>query len=151
MQENYLAKWLNNDLTEEELKEFKNSEEYASYMRILRTSAELEAPEFDVDMAWNDLRARREDRETKVVVMRPMQKLMRIAAAVAVLFMISYFYFNSLDETIKTEYAQRQTVILLTDAQGITSQARNASTASRNTQRTRPHATDAENSLFAIS
>ena len=112
MQENYLAKWLNNELTEAELKEFKNSEEYAAYMRIIEASADLKAPEFDMDKAWNDFREQRENRGTKVVVMRPVQKLMRLAAAVAVIFMISYFYINSLDETISTQYAQRETVIL---------------------------------------
>ena len=112
MQENYLAKWLNNELTEAELAEFKNSEEYAAYMRIIEASADLKAPEFDMDKAWNDFREQREDRGTKVVVMRPVQKLMRIAAAIAVIFMISYFYINSLDETISTQYAQRETVIL---------------------------------------
>ena len=112
MQENYLAKWLNNELTEAELKEFKNSEEYAAYMRIIEASAELKAPEFDMDKAWNDFREQRENRGTKVVRMRPVQKLMRLAAAVAVIFMISYFYINTLDETISTQYAQRETVIL---------------------------------------
>ncbi len=112
MQENYLAKWLNNDLTQEELQEFKNSEEYASYMRILSASKDLEGPEFNVDKAWEDFREKRDHRGTKVVVMRPVQKLMRIAAAVAVLVFISYFYINSLDETISTQYAQRETVIL---------------------------------------
>ena len=112
MQENYLAKWLNNELTEAELAEFKNSEEYAAYMRIIEASADLKAPEFDMDKAWNDFREQREDRGTKVVVMRPVQKMMRIAAAIAVIFMISYFYINSLDETISTQYAQRETVIL---------------------------------------
>ena len=112
MQENYLAKWLNNELTEVELKEFKNSEEYAAYMRILEASADLKAPEFDMDKAWNDFREQREDRGTKVVVMRPVQKLIRIAAAIAVIFMISYFYIDTLDENISTQYAQRETVIL---------------------------------------
>jgi ferric-dicitrate binding protein FerR (iron transport regulator) len=112
MQENYLAKWLNNELSEEELREFKNSDEYASYQRILAASDQLEAPEFDAAMAWEDFRDHKQNREPKVVRMRPIQKMMRIAAAIAVLFVISYFYFNSLNETITTQYAQRETVIL---------------------------------------
>ncbi|MGB5237119.1 MAG: FecR domain-containing protein [Flavobacteriaceae bacterium] len=112
MQENYLAKWLNNELSEEELKEFKNSEEYASYQRILAASDQLEAPEFDTDMAWKDFHDRRHAHKPKVVKMRPIQKMMRIAAAIAVLFVISYFYFDSLNETISTQYAHRETVIL---------------------------------------
>ena len=56
MQENYLAKWLNNELTETELAEFKNSDEYASYQRILEASSTLEAPDFDVDDAYKALK-----------------------------------------------------------------------------------------------
>lgn len=107
-----MAKWLNNELSEEELKEFKNSEEYASYVRLMEASAQLEAPEFDAEKAWEDFQDRKQDQGTKVVRMRPSQKLMRIAAAIALLFVISYFYINSLDETITTQYAQRETVIL---------------------------------------
>ena len=110
MQENYLAKWLNNELSEEELREFKNSAEYASYMRILEASKDLEGPGFDVDKAWEDLQSRRTG--GKVVRMRPMQKILRVAAVITLFFAISYFYVNSLDETITTQYAQRETVIL---------------------------------------
>lgn len=112
MQENFLAKWLNNELSEEELQAFKKTPEYDSYRKIVEASGQLEGPAFDADQAWNDLQARKEDRAGKVVVMRPAQKFMRIAAAIALLFAITYFYVNSLDETISTEYAQRETVIL---------------------------------------
>ena len=112
MQENFLAKWLNNELSEEELQAFKKTPEYDSYRRIVEASGQLEAPVFDTEQAWSDFQGRKENRTGKVVVMRPAQKFMRIAAAIALLFAISYFYINSLDETISTEYAQRETVIL---------------------------------------
>ena len=112
MQENYLAKWLNNELSEAELQEFKNSSEYAAYKRLLEASSQLEAPEFNVDKAYEDFRDRRREKGGKVVRMRPAQMFIRIAAAVTVFFVISYFYINSLDETISTEYAQRESVVL---------------------------------------
>jgi hypothetical protein len=55
MQENYLAKWLNNDLSEDELAVFKKSAEYASYEKLMEVSGTLEAPDFDMDKALNDL------------------------------------------------------------------------------------------------
>ena len=51
MQENYLAKWLNNDLSGEELAAFKKSAEYASYEKLINVSDSLKAPDFDVDKA----------------------------------------------------------------------------------------------------
>ncbi len=112
MQENYLAKWLNNELSEEELAAFKRSEEYASLEKIVRASDALEAPAFDMVKALGDFKARQINKETKVVKMRPAQYLMRIAAAVTVLFAATYFYIASLNETFSTDYAQRTEIVL---------------------------------------
>ena len=112
MQENYLAKWLNNELTEEELAEFNKSAEYASYQKLKEVSSTLEAPKFDADQVWASLKNKRESSKSKVVQLRPFTKLMRVAAAIAVIAVASIFYFNSLDETISTQYAERAEVIL---------------------------------------
>jgi ferric-dicitrate binding protein FerR (iron transport regulator) len=118
MRENYLAKWLNNELTEAELAEFEKTAEYATYKKILSVSDTMEAPEFDVEKALEDLRNNRPAKGGKVVHMSPMAKIMRIAAAIAVIFVVSYFYMNSLNETISTEYAER-TEVNLPDASEI--------------------------------
>ncbi|MFT4832195.1 MAG: transmembrane sensor [Psychroserpens sp.] len=112
MQENYLAKWLNNELSEEELAEFKNSAEYASYQKLKEVSGYLEAPKFDADKIWSSLKDKRESSKSKVIQLRPFTKLMRVAAAIAVIAVASIFYFNSLDETISTQYAERAEVLL---------------------------------------
>ncbi len=108
MQENYLAKWLNGDLTEAELEEFKNSDAYTSYKRIRDASSWLQAPDFDVKRSYLALRNRREMQDTRVVRLRPFRKFLRVAAAVAVLIMGAYFYLNTLDETIFTSYAENR-------------------------------------------
>ncbi len=59
MQENYLAKWLNNELTEAELAEFKKSETYASYQRIVDATDTMEAPDFDIEGALMEVKNRR--------------------------------------------------------------------------------------------
>ncbi len=115
MQENYLAKWLNNELSEEELAEFKNTEEYASYQKILETSSTIEAPEFDVEKALERIKREKLNKEVKVIHLNPFNKIMRVAAAVAVIFAASYFYVNSLNETISTHYAE-STEVQLPDA-----------------------------------
>ena len=112
MQENYLAKWLNNDLSEEELAVFKKSAEYASYEKLLEVSGSLEAPDFDMDKAFNDFKNNQLQKDVKVIKMNPMRKLWRIAAAIAVIFVASYFYISTLDESISTQYAERNEVRL---------------------------------------
>ena len=115
MQENYLAKWLNNELSEEELAEFKKSAEYASYQRIVETSKGMKAPEFDVDHAWNAIKEATMEEESKVLPLHPFKSFLRVAAVIAVLLSGAYFYLNSLDEHYTTEFAQ-QTEIVLPDA-----------------------------------
>lgn len=112
MQENYLAKWLNNELTEVELSEFKKSDEYVSYQRILEASSTLEAPDFDMENALEAVNNRRMLQETKVVQLNPYKKFLRVAAAVTVLMVGSYFYLNTLNENIATQYAENKEVVL---------------------------------------
>ncbi len=112
MQENYLAKWLNNELTETELAEFKNSDEYASYQRILEVSSTLEAPDFDVENAFEALRNKRTLQETKVVQLKPFKRFLRVAAAVTIIMVGSYFYLNTLNENIATQFAENKEVVL---------------------------------------
>ena len=118
MEENYLAKWLNNELTAAELAEFEKTAEYATYKKILDVSSDLEAPKFDVEKALEDLRNNRAEKEVRVIRMSPMKKIMRIAAAIAVIFAVSYFYINSLDITVTTQFAER-TEVTLPDASEI--------------------------------
>ena len=112
MQENYLAKWLNNELTESELSEFKKSDEYAFYQRILEASESLEAPEFDVEEALLSLRNKRTLTTSKVVQLHPFKQFLKVAAAIAVLVVCSFFYINSLDENFATQFAENKSILL---------------------------------------
>lgn len=112
MQENYLAKWINNELSEAELTEFKKSDAYASYQKILDASANLEAPEFNEAAALMAVNNKRTLQETKVVQLNPFKNFMKVAAAAAILVMGSYFYLNTLDQKVGTLYAENKELVL---------------------------------------
>lgn len=114
MQENYLAKWLNNELTEEELAAFKKSAEYASFQRIVDVSSSIEAPEFDADKAFKAIseRTKKVQEEPKVIALSPYKKFLRVAAVLALLLTGSYFYLNTLDKTFETQLAEQTEVVL---------------------------------------
>jgi transmembrane sensor len=115
MKENYLAKWLNNELSDAELAKFKSSPEYAGYQRIIEAADSAKAPDFDVESALEDLRARRTGRTGAVIPLRPWKKVLRVAAVVALIIGLSVVYLSTRDETVRTQYAQR-TEVLLPDA-----------------------------------
>lgn len=112
MKENYLAKWLNNELSEEELSAFRKTPEFETYQRIVRTASELSAPEFDVEQALSGVRQARQAPKGRVVRLTSYRSLWKVAAALIVLLGISYFYVNSLDEAVQTDYAQHTEVVL---------------------------------------
>lgn len=112
MQENHLAKWLNNELSEAELAEFKNSDEYASYVRIVTASENLRAPDFNEAEALAAIKNKQLLEQTKVVQLNPFKRFMKVAAVIVVLIAGSYFFFNSLDATITTQYAETKEVVL---------------------------------------
>lgn len=112
MQENYLAKWLNNELSETELSDFKKSDEYASYMKIVDASKKLEAPKFDIEKAYENFKDAQELESVKVLPLRPFKSFIRVAAAIAILLTGSYFFLNSLDQSFSTQLAERTEVQL---------------------------------------
>lgn len=115
MEENYLAKWLNNELSEEEVIKFKATKEYATYKKIVDAAASMEAPEFDMAKAKHDLDHRKNsDQGGKVVTLGSFKKHLRIAAVIALVVGISYFYKTtaSMDQVVTTQYAERAAVTL---------------------------------------
>ncbi|NDV43655.1 FecR family protein [Flagellimonas sediminis] len=118
MQENYLAKWLNGELSETELAEFKASAEYASYQKLMEVTNTLKAPDFDVDQALAHLKEELIGTAPKVITLNPFKNFLKVAAVIAILLAGSYFYVNTLNETVSTEYAQR-TEVTLPDASEI--------------------------------
>lgn len=112
MQENHLAKWLNNELSEAELTEFKNSEDYASYQRIINVSNTLESPDFDIEHAFEAVKNKRILEQSNVVKLNPFKKFLRVAAVILVLLTCTYFYTSTLDLTFNTKYAESKTIEL---------------------------------------
>ena len=116
MQENYLAKWLNNELSGEELETFQKSEAYATYAKIKEAGAHLEAPAFDMEQSWEALQSKKST-APKVLTLSPFKAFLRVAAVVALLLGGAYFYTTTLNTTIATPYAETQQVVLPDDSE----------------------------------
>lgn len=107
-----MAKWLNDELTEEELAKFKESKEYAPYLKLREATDNLAAPDFDMAKAWEDLNKRKLGTKGKVIKLNPYKKYLGIAAVVALLFVATFLYFGNLNEEISTQYAERTNIVL---------------------------------------
>jgi transmembrane sensor len=93
MDEDYkLAKWLNNELTTEELAEFKQNPDFPLYEKIKENSARLKTPAFDQDKMLSKVVAAK--KETKVVKLQQ-NWFTRIAAILVIGLGLFFAYENS--------------------------------------------------------
>lgn len=107
MKENYLAKWLSNELSEADLEAFKKTPEYASYKQILDASSQMQGPGFDVEEALGRLQEKKAVAGREIVHFVPWRKILQVAAVIAFFVALSVVYINTLDEQVSTEYAEK--------------------------------------------
>lgn len=101
MEENYLlAKWLNDEMTEAELKEFQSQPDYHLYEKIKRHSSELKTESFNEDAMLSTILATK--KENPKVISFHQNWIFRVAAILVLGFGMFFSYQNL---ATSTEYA----------------------------------------------
>ncbi len=118
MEENYkLAKWLNNEMTDAELKEFQAETDFPLFEKIKNYSSQLETPNFDTEKALSKVIASKE-KSPKVVEMKP-NWFLRIAA-ILVIGLGLLLTFNTFSSSKEIALNGEQTTFLLPDSSEVT-------------------------------
>lgn len=103
MDENYiLAKWLNNDMTQEELADFEASPDFEKYQKIKNYTSHLEVPVFDEDKILQNILSSSKN-ETKVISIKKNNWFLKIAAVLILSLGVVFFAQNFIQQT---EYAK---------------------------------------------
>lgn len=105
MEQNYfLAKWLNGELTEEQLLQYISQEEIDVYKKIAVNSQQFEVPDYDVEAEHNAILAKK----SSIKIRKPnfMKPALRIAAMIAVFF-TAYYYFSNTKTIYTTNLAEK--------------------------------------------
>ncbi|MAP55463.1 FecR domain-containing protein [Altibacter sp.] len=111
MDKNYiLHKYLNGEASAEEIQILRSSPEYASYVEISEAALGFEAPQFDSAGTYQAILSKR-DTQVSVKKLNPVKTLLKIAAVVAVIC-AGYLYLNTLDTTVSTGIAQKESIVL---------------------------------------
>ena len=110
-----LAKWLNNEMDEKELKEFERSPGYATYSKIKEFSAQLTVPQADMDSLYQKIEARKNRDTVKVRQLNPW--LPRIAAMLVLALGAAYFFISTHVTTHFAQNAKRETFLLPDNSQ----------------------------------
>jgi len=105
----FLSRWLNNDLTEEELLSFKQTKEYKDYIKIAGGMKYFKAPDFNQEAVLQTIK-KKTQHNTKVRKLVP-NWMYAAAASIALLFGLVYFLTNS-NETFTTSFGEQLAIVL---------------------------------------
>jgi transmembrane sensor len=113
MEDKYeLAKWLAGEMTEQELTNFRNTPNYATYVKIAEYSSQLKAPDFNADLLYNNTIKNRKSSPKVVSIYN--SNWAKVAAIFIVLLGLTFILKTN---TTSTELAQngKKTHFLLPD------------------------------------
>lgn len=117
--EDLIKKWLDNELSKEELIQFQQLEEYDSYMKLSEKAQSFKAPTFDKEAAFSKVSDRISEKRIKKSRMQQLRPYMQIAALFVIGFMVYSLFFNS-ELTIEQTLAQQKSEVILPDASVVT-------------------------------
>lgn len=105
MEQNYfLAKWLNNEITEAELKNHVSEEEIRAYKKIISASNQLEAPAYNAEEALVKIKLKHS--KSKVKKLHFVNFFYKVAAVLAIIA-ASYYFISNKNTTYATNFAEK--------------------------------------------
>ncbi len=108
----FLARWLNNELTAEELEKFKASEDYAFYEKIVAGTSTIQSESFDEGKMLDLIKEKR----SVGIEVKSARRVWMYAAAASIVVVLSFVVFNlfSKPELIEviSEKGEKKTLVL---------------------------------------
>lgn len=105
--EKLILKWLNGDMSPEELDAFKKTEDYKSYSKIASYAQGLKPEQLNTEQTYQELQQRLENTSKMPKVIKPNFGWVRYAAAAVVAVLLStYFLFNSNEIQTQTKFGE---------------------------------------------
>lgn len=115
--EKNILKWLNNELSNEEIQDLKQSENFKTIDKIAHYSAQMEAPKVNTEEALIAFRAKHTGK-TKVRKLN-IKTYYKYAAILIVALTVTFLTLFNTATTVSTEFAQTETIILPDDSKVI--------------------------------
>ena len=105
----FLARWLNGDLTPEEEKDFKNSEDYKAYAKIIKATDKFKAPNYKEEEIFSEIKEKTSNSKKT----RKLNIKYGYGVAASLIFLFGLFYFTSNPNTLhETSYGEQLTIDL---------------------------------------
>ncbi|MDO7171805.1 FecR family protein [Mariniflexile sp. AS56] len=110
--EKNILNWFDNELTEQEVKDLKQSETTDTLEKIAFYSKQMQAPQIDAQKALESFKERTLTKKEPKVIPLNFRGFMKIAAIFLVMLTSSYFLFFNNDMAFETQVAQNETLTL---------------------------------------
>jgi len=109
-----ISKWLNDEMTDEELAAFRKTDDYQLYKNIVEEAENINLTSLNETVALQDFKARIANRTKKKAKVISFNRSLafKIAASIALLVGITYFLFNFNQEILKADFAENKSFIL---------------------------------------
>jgi transmembrane sensor len=104
----FLSRWLENDLTNEELVSFKKGPEYKEYQKIIDATQNFNAPNFNKKEVLEKILQKTSDKKVRKLV----PNWMYAAVASVVLLISSVYYLSGTTETFSTSFGEQLALVL---------------------------------------
>ena len=110
--EKEILKWLNNELSSEEIEDLKQSEDLQILEKITHYASQLETPQVDAHAALEAFKARNHSKKKTKVRTLNFNTFYKVAAVVVVMLTSAYFLFFNTITSFETQIAQTKSVTL---------------------------------------
>ncbi len=109
--EDYVNKWLQGSLTEEEKRTFERTDEFKSLEKLSKALQSFQAPDYNISLEYERLRSARSPKG-KVVALNWLNPLLKIAAVLAVIAGSYFLYLYDGPTVVKTLAAEKTELTL---------------------------------------
>lgn len=110
--EEYIKKWLEGFLTEEERIYFESTEDYKSIQKLSDSLIAFQAPEYDAEAELERLQRSKASQKGKVVRVDFLRPFLKVAAVFIIMIGVYFYFYSDNVVTIETSVAEKAEVIL---------------------------------------
>lgn len=110
MKTNYLARWLHGEISDNELKSLIGNSEFKAYQKIKYGVNQFEAPKFNSQAMFQNIKAKTTNKKTKVIRLIPGWVY---STAASVLLLLAAYLFFFADTNLSTGYGQQSAFYLV--------------------------------------
>ena len=104
----FLSRWLNNDLTNDELLSFEKTTKYKEYQKIIDATQNFNEPDFDKEKVLKKITQQTRDKKVRKLI----PNWMLAAAASVALLLSTVYYLSGTNETFSTSFGEQLALVL---------------------------------------